>query len=349
MPADIPNSSGHNNFPGDAHAQTVGTAGPEGQGAIDLAGMFNNTSAQESPQPASGEPEFMILKYTFGTLKRGEMAGAFSMIFEGPTGKITMQNFWVTHNSDKLSLKADLGWRSFNKQIPQIGTYDKMWGDKLNAMLPYMISDDERAAIFLEESESRQKGLLIKIEDNVRNAFERATHSFFECTCGAEKITREQLEELGIIKSENAAAEEAPKEEEEEDKSFEGTIIQCIPILDPVWGKAASQLFPGDKVEVELNGVSGASGLVRKFLETTNQQPIFPVEEITRREDKTYIRLRISDEIIGLVTLTKDIRIKATQAAQTNKSKTPPEDIIFFAILAVGLIGLFFALSFLFS
>ena len=170
-------------------------------------------------------------------------------------------------------------------------------------------------------------------------------------------LTRSDLERAQILekpappeeKKEEESGEDGTSEEKDKDKSFEGIVVPCLAVVDPVWGKPASQIAPGDILEVKIEGDTGPSGLVQKYLESTGQKPTFPVESIERREDKTFIVLRISDEIEGHMTLTKDLRLKAKHTVkQREQQKHGVEDLIFFGVMLLAGIGLLLAIRYFF-
>ena len=311
--------------------------------------MLNDTQNQgtaappsEAPQPeekkAEEAPQYLALKYTFFTPRQGDMSGAFCLIFEGETGETVLQNLWLTRSSSEVSIKPEEKWRDFVNHIPRLGPYDKIWGEKLDAFLPELLPEDGRIKLFKMGTVSKQ--ILRKVEGEISRGFERTIHYALEGACGVEFLTRKALEEAGILPSLNPTEE--PKEEpKEEERSFEGTLIPCMPIIDPVWGKSSTGIVPGDVLEVRLQSDVGAGGMIQKFLQTTNQRPIFPVEAIEKREDKTYIYLRISSEIRGLLTLTKDLRLKTAQLATgSQRQKKAADDLIFFLIFGTAFIAI---------
>ncbi|MBQ9565068.1 MAG: hypothetical protein IJU98_05720 [Synergistaceae bacterium] len=313
-------------------------------------------AAAAQPNRNVERKEFMALKYTF-TPTRGDMGGAFCVIFEGMTGEIVYQSLWITRPYVQKSFKPSRDWRSFTKLFPQFGPYEKLSGDKLNSLLGELFAVQDRLDLF-EEGEGVSQRRLLRIEGQIRKGFERATGCFFDVACEVELLTRSELEKAKILQKPE------PKEEPEsegqdsggeesgeggKEKSFEGTVVQCLPLVDPVRGKSASQINPGDILEVKIEGDSGPSALVQNYLETTGLAPTFPVEAIERREDKTYIYLRISEEIQGVLTLTKDLRLKAKHTeAQKQQHKHGIEDLIFFGVLGIAVIGLLLAVRFFF-
>lgn len=296
-------------------------------------------------------PEYLALKYIFYTPKHGDMNGGFCVIFEGNTGRMILQTLCLTRKEIEITFGPDEGWRSFGKLISQMGPYDKIWGDKLLALLPSLITEEDRIALFDEvDSRKNKKGNknLLRLEGAICKAFERATHSFLNVDCDVELVTRRALEEGGLLEP-REGAEQVKEEKEEKERSFEGTVISCRPLVDPVRGKPSTDVLPGDLLEVGLDGDVGASGLIQKHLRATNQAPVFPVEEVDRRENKTYIYLRISDEVRGLLTLTKTLRLKTRRAStEKERNKSALEDLGFFIMIGVALIGLLLAIRYLF-
>ena len=318
-------------------------------------GQVTESEAGETPEesePEEGKQAYLALKYTFFTPKRGDMCGAFCLIYEGVTGRIIHQTVWLTRSDAPVAFKPSENWRSFIRLQAQLGPYDKIWGDKVAAILPDLFTEADRQELFAEGSLSMRR-TLVRVENDIRKGFERATHCFFDVSSDIELLTRKDLEKAGLLEpleTDGTEAEEETKDEGEETKTFEGTLIQCLPIIDPVWGRAVSDLTPGDLLEVTIQkDAGGASGLVQKFLESTNQTPIFPVEEVDHREDKTYVYLRISPEIMGLLTLTKDLLLRTKQTSlDKEQRRTALDDLVFFAMLGVALVGLLLAIRYLF-
>ncbi len=311
-------------------------------------------AGSELPAPGAQEddaPNYVALKYTFFTPKRGDLCGAFCLIYDGHSTKTVNQTLWLTRADTQITFKPSEPWRSFMRLLSQLGPYDAIWGEKLNAILPDLFQEVDRAELF-EEGRLDAKRVLLRIENDIRHGFERATHNFFNVASDVEFLTRKDLEEAGLLDpmgSPSGESDETKDDGERAEKPFEETIVQCLPVIDPVWGKAASELAPNDVVEVTLKNNVGTGGLVQKFLESTNQSPTFPVEEIDRREDKTYIYLRISPEILGLLTLTKDLRLKTKRAVVEKERKMVAlDDLFFFAMLGVSVVGLLLAVRYLF-
>ena len=201
-----------------------------------------------------------------------------------------------------------------------------------------------------------------------RRAFESTAGCVFSAATEAEPISRSELERAKVIKplpptpeqlermkrekeeQEKAEQEEREKEEAKKDSNFEGTVIKCTPILDPVRGKASSEIVPGDIIGVNIEG-DGTSALVKKYLEENEIEPLFPVEEIKETVGKKMIYVRISDEIRGYVSITKDLKIRVKDQGgrdQPNKSASFFSDLFFFGLLGLALVALLFVIRYFF-
>ena len=309
---------------------------------------------ENSEQPAE-RPAYLALKFTF-VPSRGDMGGAFCTIFEGSTGKTIFQVFWLAKPyAGKMLNEPSKEWRKFVKRFPQMGPLDKTWGDRLQMQLRELLPADDRRKLF----ENYTRPRLRQVESQIRRGFEQISQCVFSAATDAEPVSRHELERAKVLKPLNPTpqqleeAEAAAKEKERaflNGSQFEGTIIKCSPHVDPVKGKASSEIAPGDIIEVGIEG-EGTSALVRKFLEENDQQPLFPVEEIEKRDGKTYIYVRISDEIRGLLTLNKDLMLRIKeQPVPVSQSigLAALEDILFFGILGAALVGLIFVIRYFF-
>ena len=191
-----------------------------------------------------------------------------------------------------------------------------------------------------------------------RRAFETTSQCVFSASTEAEPIARPELERAKIIKPLPPSAEELArmqKEQEEKEKAekegnFEGTVIKCNPQVDPVKGKASSEIMPGDIIGVTVEG-DGTSALVKKYLDENNIEPLFPVDEIRETQGKKFLYVKISDEIRGYVAITKDIKIRVKetpQPEQPQKGLSFMSDLFFFGLLGGALIALLFVIRYFF-
>ena len=305
-------------------------------------------------------PEFLALKSTF-TPSRGDMGGGFCVIFEGKTGKTVFQAFWLAkpYKSGVL-VEASQVWRRFVNSLPQMGPLDRDWAEKLQTQLKDILKVEEKKKLY----ENYTKVKVRQLESIIRRSFEGLAQCVFSSTTDVEAVSRAELERAKIVKplpptpeelARRQAEEEERKQAEEEEKvkdsaNFEGTVIMCAPVVDPVKGKASSEIVPGDIIGVNIQG-EGTSALVRKFLEENSIEPLFPVDEIKETMGKKFLYVKISDEIRGAITITKDIKIKVKEEPQKEEPKAGLSflgDIFFFGLLGGALIALLFVIRYFF-
>ncbi|MBQ6739015.1 MAG: hypothetical protein IJP41_11265 [Synergistaceae bacterium] len=320
---------------------------------------------EQAEEANKSKPEFLAYKSIF-TPSRGDIGGGFCVIFEGKSGKTVFQVFWLAkpyHSGVMIEPSKD--WRTFVKRLPQLGPLDKDWGEQLQEQLKTILTTDEKRKLF----ENYTKVKLRQIESIIRRNFENVTQCVFSASTDAEPVARPELERAKVIKplppsreelerqqrekefQERQEQEEREKEEAKKEGNFEGTIIMCTPLVDPVKGKASSEIAPGDIIGVGIEG-EGTSALVKKYLEENNIEPLFPVHEIRETEGKKFFYVKISDEIRGCITITKDIKIKVKGSAKESENQAANlsffGDVLFFGVLAGALVALLFLIRYFF-
>ena len=295
---------------------------------------------EQAEETNKSKPEFLAYKSIF-TPSRGDIGGGFCVIFEGKSGKTVFQVFWLAkpyHSGVMIEPSKD--WRTFVKRLPQLGPLDKDWGEQLQEQLKTILTTDEKRKLF----ENYTKVKLRQIESIIRRNFENVTQCVFSASTDAEPVARPELERAKVIKplppsreelerqqrekefQERQEQEEREKEEAKKEGNFEGTIIMCTPLVDPVKGKASS--------------------------EENNIEPLFPVHEIRETEGKKFFYVKISDEIRGCITITKDIKIKVKGSAKDSENQAANlsffGDVLFFGVLAGALVALLFLIRYFF-
>ena len=308
---------------------------------------------ETAADPASANEEashaYGAFKCYFHTPKRGDIRGAFCLLFDGLKGELLENVFWVTRAYSDKPLDVNIGWRELTKVIPEIGPYEKSLGEKLSNSLLGVFTSARRMEILQHSSHSE---ILKDVCEDIQKDFERITHYFLELEAALETLSVDEMIEAGVLSEEKEQEERRSAENTDEKKSFADTIIHCLPVIDPIHGKPVSELQPGDMIEVKIQGGVGATGLVQQYLISTNQDAIFPVESIERKTDeKTYILLGINEEIKGLITVTKDLRLRVLEKKKRTKSisfSINIDNLIFFGTLAVAAVVILWLVKYLF-
>jgi hypothetical protein len=286
------------------------------------------------------------LKGYFHTPKRGEIWGAFCLLFNGAKGE-TMENlFWATRSLTGPAIDVSVGWREMARSVSSMGVYEKSLSEKLGNSLLELFPASVRIEMLKAPDIADRVG---ELAEQIRNHFERVTHCFLEFQLQLELLSRQDLIDAGVLQGElTNESNEALQQAGEEEKSYAGTLVTCVPVIDPVRGKPVSEIVPGDKVHVKVQGRIG--DMVQKFLNSANQDSLFEVDAVEKRDDeKTCIFLKISDEIKGLITVTKDIRLSVAGTSVKKRVITLNLDnLIFFGIFGVSILVILLVIRFLF-
>jgi hypothetical protein len=229
-----------------------------------------------------------------------------------------------------------------------MGSYEKTLGDILLNVMLETFSTSARIELCHETSISQRLEFL---SEDVRNKFERAIHYFLEFNMAFERLPHQDLMNAGLLLKNGEKPTDTPISQDSEEKSFAGTLITCLPVIDPTHGVPVSELKPGDVLEVKMQGGVGAGDLIQKYLTSTNQDAAFPVLSIEKKNDeKTYIFLDINDEVKGLITVTKDLRLhKLEKSLSSHKTMAINLDnLIFFGTLVAAALVILSVIRFVF-
>ena len=304
--------------------------------------------------PSSNEasPLYGALKCYFYTPKRGDIWGAFCFLFNASTGDTIENVFWVTRLLTSPPIDVHMGWKELNRAIPSMGAYEKTMGDKLiNSMLE-IFSPSVRIDLC---QHANVPSRLISLSTDIRNSFERTTHYFLELKMAFEQLSRQDMVNAGVLSKEGEEGAKKPDDPilPESEKSFAGTLIMCLPVIDPVRGTPVSELKPGDVLEVKIQGGIGAGELIQQYLNSMNQDAAFPVLTVEKKDDeKTYVLLEINEEVKGMLTVSKDLRLRTLQREPPPRAATTMtinlDNVIFFGTLTIAAVVIVFVIKFLF-
>ncbi len=145
------------------------------------------------------------------------------------------------------------------------------------------------------------------------DAFAEIVHYDLVYDLRTEIFNKARLEAGGITLEDKP--KEAPAREEEGESSALGALgtvqVLCRPVLDPVHGKAVSDLKRGDIVMVGLEKTGGVSAIISKVFERSGDTPAFPVLSVERLPSgQLLVKLHISTGIEGVLRAGTDLKLK---------------------------------------
>ena len=117
--------------------------------------------------------------------------------------------------------------------------------------------------------------------------------------------------------SEEGFSEEHPFEEELENPEDEEHTLQvrvsCSPVVDPIQGRPAGDVLPGDVVWVHLKEDSVIYNLLRSKIPSFSGITEGVVENFTSKDGRRMMNLRISEGIQGQCVVREHVRIKSAR------------------------------------
>jgi len=249
---------------------------------------------------------YIAIKLRFETRKSGEMSGAACIIAHGSTGEFLDMTLWVSAKDLPENFDISADWESVRNGIQKIGnTPDRTLFPKILKLLKEIFNPT--AVNMLFKTPSSKTDIISSLE----RAFSSLYHNDTVFELKTEAFNKVRLELAGLSET-----REPPAEEEDPD-SFRsiaaiGTAqIHCKALLDPVKGKAVSDLVPGDLLVVELEKTGGLSGIIMKMLDRAGQNPVFPVLSVEKLPSgQSLVKLSISRGIEGIVRIGADMKLK---------------------------------------
>jgi hypothetical protein len=253
-------------------------------------------------------PAFIAIKLRFETRKRGELGGAACIIAKGSSGEFLDQTLWVSSRELPSSFSINADWEAVRNGIQKIGNNpDRGLFPKILKVLRDVFSPTAVNALFSSPSAKE------KIITSLEKAFVDLYHNEAVVEMKIETFNRARLEMAGLGEArEPVVAEKTPEPAHSSLPGSVGTIqILCKPLLDPVKGKAVSDLVPGDLLVVEIEKSGGLSGIITKILDRAGEQPIFPVISVEKLPSgQSLIKLSVSKGIEGVAKIGADLRLK---------------------------------------
>ena len=256
-------------------------------------------------------PAFIAVKLLFETRKRGELGGAACIVARGSSGEFLDQTLWVSSRELPATFSINADWEAVRNGIQKMGNNpDRSLFPKVLKLLRDVFSPTAVNALFSSPSAKERTIALLE------KAFIELYHSVVVIEMKTETFNRARLEMAGLGETrEPVATEKAP----ESAPSLAGSVatiqIPCKPLLDPVKGKAVSDLVRGDLLVVEIEKSGGLSGIITKILDRAGERPIFPVISVEKLPSgQSLIKLSVSKGIEGVAKIGADLRLKTAPA-----------------------------------
>ena len=170
-------------------------------------------------------------------------------------------------------------------------------------------------------------------------------------------ISLKELEELPEFFSESLSESEESREESSGDEEiFEEELVEvekeeeslkvrisCSPVVDPINGKPAGELLPGDILWVHLKEDSVIYNLLRSKMPDFSGITEGVVENFTSRDGRKMINLRISEGIFGQCVVRDHVRVKSIRTSMpVVPGKNPSTEKMWFLLTGFILILLLF-------
>ncbi len=289
-------------------------------------------------------PAYLAIKILFEPRRREGPGGAVCLIARGSSGEILNETFLVGNRSLLSGIHIDADWEAFRMTLR---SFEGKGERDLYLSMTKIIK-----AVFLPTAINRlfhgdeeQESLLAALEMEFREQM----HREFIFSLSTETFNSVRLEEGGLGEEEDVPPPPASAGETPLIPGRPGALqIACKPVLDPVRGKAISDLKEGDRVHVQLDTTGGLSALVAKIFQRTGEQTIFPVLSLERLPSgQSLLRLAISPGVVGTVIGGTDIRLKVSSPLQEkSKGLSPQGKRYAAAAILLGILA-FLALMFL--
>ncbi|MGI6251823.1 MAG: hypothetical protein ACOYJV_00080 [Aminivibrio sp.] len=291
-------------------------------------------------------PAYIAVKIRFDGRKRQELGGALCFVARGNSGEILDESFWVSSRSLPETFDIHAGWEAVRSAILSIGgepdrsLYSRMLKGAKAILTPTAINN-------LFKSRAAKDEILSSLEKN----FSSIVHYDLIFELSTETFNSIRLETGGISLSEKAPEEEPEKEEKEQAPLPSlGTVqVVCRPVLDPVKGKAVSDLQKGDYLVVELEKTGGLATIINKIVERAGENTVFPVMSVERLQSgQALVKLHISNGIEGILRVSADLKLKTgygwSRAADGKSSPFPTGKVLAgaMAFLLLAIILYFF-------
>ena len=289
-------------------------------------------------------PAYLAIKILFEPRRREGPGGAVCLIARGSSGEIIDETFLAGNRTLLSGIDIAADWEAFRMTLRSFegkGERDLYLGMTKIIKAVFLPTAVNR----LFRGDEEREPLLAHLEGEFRESM----HRDFLFSLSTQTFNRIRLEEGGLGEVEDVPPPSAPAGETPSAPGKPVALqIACKPVLDPVRGKAISDLKEGDRVHVRLDSTGGVSALVAKIFQRSGEQIVFPVISVERLPSgQTLLRLAISPGVVGVVTGGTDVRLKVLSPLQEKSKGLSPRGRRYAAIALITGVLVFLALLFL--
>lgn len=256
-----------------------------------------------------GSVEYVALKGTLYTPKKGDVAGAFCLCYNGATGVVVESLVWVIHSDKQPSVSLGENWETFNKNVRLMGAMNKDLTAKFTDAIPAAVSSSMRTYLYENPTDIAQAA------DALQKEFEKASHFFIDVSVAVEVFDEYRAIAGGIVRDPSTDKKSGGGSERSDENRtvarINDAMLECYPVIDPVHGRPISLLQPGDAIYVDVAPSSEIARQVINYLKRSGDESAFPVDkvEVLESGQKT-VTVNINSDIRGGFSSTKDLRIK---------------------------------------
>jgi len=285
-------------------------------------------------------PCYIAIKAKFESRRRGEVAGLFCIVADGLTGDILDKSLWVGRNGLPEGFAIGASWESVMNAIRNIEKpVDSSTYKKVERILDAFFTPTVINLLFRSEEKPES---LLRIQEMLADEF----HLDFIVDLELERFNRLRAELSKVLPESEGEPEEAQGEKDKGGPKAESVQLFCKPYVDPVKGKAISEVSLGDLVEVSLDEGGSLARFVASVMAKSGQPTAFPVKAVERLPSSDYlVRLHISEGMEGVFKGSGEVRVKIFQPGRYVIPKVNTAfTVIFIGIVLLGILLFIFVI-----
>ncbi|MCF7935501.1 MAG: hypothetical protein K9L28_04095 [Synergistales bacterium] len=292
-------------------------------------------------------PSYIAIKGRFEPRKRGEARGAFCILAQGHSGEWLNSVFWVGYAEFPAGFTIKANWEAVRTAINGITTMpDRILYKSIQQILQHQMAPTTVNMLFQDEE------AFDRFREELKQSLSDAFRMEVILDLHLERFNKTRLDMSGLMKQEEAEEEPQAEEEKQHSDALGNIRVVCAPVLDPVQGKAVSEINVGDVVEVTFDNSSGLGKMIGRLFSRTGRRPTFPVQSAEwTATGHMYVELAVTEGVIGVMNLSPNLRVSTVTAGEvkTKQQKGPPPQLIGLGvILAVSAVLIFVIYRFLF-